>query len=175
MAKSSLTKKLVCVVTGAEVSGDGIVVRFAARRGHPSEVEDRIPLAPRGEMPTIYGIGRLLRILRAGRVPVPSDPYEWSSSPQEACVLVERCIGVLVHLQVRRRIERVLTLWTDSGVERVAGVMDFTEDAEGLSVTRRGGRAVLFISKRNLIRYEASAEEYWVVSSVEIPPRIRLQ
>ena len=175
MAQSSLTRKLVCVVTGVEACGDGVVVRFAARRGRPAEIEDRIPLAPRGEMSTIYGVGRLLRILRAGRVPAPSDPYEWSSSPEEARVLIERCVGAVVHLQVRRRIERILTLWTESGVERIAGVMDFTEDADGLSVQRRGGRAVLFISKKNLIRYEASAEEYWVVASVEIPPRIRLQ
>jgi hypothetical protein len=126
-------------------------------------------------MPAIYGVGRLLRILRAARVPAPSDPYQWSASPEEAAALVERCKGAVVHLHLTRRIERVLTLWTEGGVERIRGVLDFTEQPDGLSVQRRGGRAVLFIPRKNLIRYEASSQESYQVSSIEIPPRIRLQ
>ena len=68
MALSKLGRKLVCVVSDVEVDGDGLIVRFTAKRGHPTEIEDRIPLTPRGEMAAVYGVGRLLRILRAGRV-----------------------------------------------------------------------------------------------------------
>ncbi len=175
MALSKLGRKLVCVVSDVEVDGDGLIVRFTAKRGHPAEIEDRIPLTPRGEMAAVYGVGRLLRILRAARVPTPSDPYDWSSNPQRAASLLERCKGAVVHLHVARRIERVLTLWTESGVERIGGVLDFTEEPDGLSVRRRGGLSVLFISKKNLIRYEARAQESYQVVSIEIPPRIPLQ
>ncbi|MEE9280046.1 MAG: hypothetical protein V3V67_07710 [Myxococcota bacterium] len=174
MASAKPQQKLVSVVSGAEVDGAGLIVRFNPTSGNPHEIEDRIPLAPGGEMPTVYGVGRVVRILRAARIRVPPDPYRFCADPERAAELLRRCAGAVVHLHVARRIERVLTLWTEEGIERIRGVLDFFEDADGLSVRRRQGESVLFFSRKKLIRYEASSQESLEVVSVEVPPRVTL-
>lgn len=175
LTAAKLQRRLVSIVTGAEADGAGLIVRFTPTSGSPQEIEDRIPLAPQGEMPTVYGVGRVVRILRAARVRVPPDPYRYCADPARAAELVHRCSGAVVHLRVARRIERILTLWTEEGVERIRGVLDFLEDADGLSVRRRQGQSVLFFSRKKLIRYEASAQESLEVVSVEVPPRAAVQ
>ena len=172
---SKLQRKLVSVVSGAEVDGAGLIIRFNPTSGRPHEIVDRIPLAPEGEMPAVYGVGRVVRILRAARVPVPSEPYRYMADPERAAALLQRCNGAVVHLHVARRMERVLTLWTEEGIERIRGVLDFFEDREGLSVRRRNGESVLVFSRKKLIRYEASSQEFFEVVSVEVPPRVTLQ
>ncbi len=126
-------------------------------------------------MPAVYGVGRVVRILRAARVPVPADPYGYMADPERAAALLRRCNGAVVHLLVARRRERVLTLWTEEGIERIRGVLDFFEDGEGLSVRRRNGESVLVFARKKLIRYEASSEESFEVVSVEVPPRVTSQ
>ncbi len=152
-----------------------MIIRFSPRSGTPHEIVDRIPLSPQGEMPAVYGVGRVVRILRAARVPVPSDPYRYMADPERAAALLRRCNGVVVNLHVARRRERVLTLWTEEGIERIRGVLDFFEDGEGLSVRRRNGESVLVFSRKKLIRYEASSLETFEVVSVEVPPRVTSQ
>lgn len=175
LALAKLERVLVSVVSGAEVDGAGLIVRFSTTRGAPQQIEDRIPLSPRGAMPAIYGVGRVVRILRAARMRIPPDPYRYCADPSRAAQLLQRCSGAVVHLRVARRIERVLTLWTEAGVERIRGVIDFFEEADGLSVRRRGGQSVLLFSRKSLIRYEASSQESLEVVSVEVPPRVTLQ
>ncbi len=175
MALSKLQKRLVSVVSGAEVDGAGLIVHFSSKSGTPHEIEDRIPLTPQGELRTVYGVGRVVRILRAARMRVPRDPYRYCADPQRAVELLQRCSGALVHLRVARRMERVLTLWTEEGVERIRGVLDFFEDADGISVRRRSGESLLVFSRKTLIRYEASSREFFEVVAVEVPPRVALQ
>jgi hypothetical protein len=162
-------------VAGVEVDGFALRVRFAPLSGHAGEIEDLIPLGPRGSLTAVKGIGRLLRILRAGRMRVPSDPYTLGDDPQRAAELLLRCLGATVALTLARRFERVLTIWTESGVERIQGVIDYSEDAEGLSVSRRGGGRALTIPRHSLIRFAPSSTEHFEVISVEIPARSRLR
>ena len=170
-----MRRKLRCVVVGAEPDGATLRVCFATLRGYPSELEDRVPLGPPGAIAAVKGIGRLLRIFRAGRVRLPPDPYALGVEPERAAELVLRCQGALVDLEVERRIERTLTVWTDTGVETIVGVLDYREDSEGLSIQRTGGSAVLKIARENLIRFAPSSSERLEVISVEIPPRNHLR
>ena len=163
------------MLTAVEPDGDSVVVRFAVRRGTPTEVEDRIPLTPRGEMASVRGVGRVVRILRAGRIQIPRDPYRYCSDARRTAELLRRATGTLVQLVLARRIERVLTLWLEAGVERIRGVLDYGEDDAGLWIQRRGGQSRLLISRHHLIRYEPSSQESYEVISVENPPRLSLQ
>jgi hypothetical protein len=70
-------------------------------------------------------------------------------------------------LHVERRYERSLVIWTESGVERIGSVLDFTEEADSLAVRRRGGQSVLRIPRDTMIRYEAASTEYLQVTAVE--------
>ena len=159
--------KLRAILSSVELDEDQIVLRFNPRAGHPAEIEDRVTLAPRLEMMTVYGIGRLLRLMRAARIKPPPDPYSLAVDRQRALDLMHRCLGTEVRLHVDRRLERVLTLWTDSGIERLGGLLDYTETPDYLSVTRRGARSVLHIAKRDLIRFEAATQTEYVIVSVE--------
>lgn len=175
MALPSRITRLACVVAGAEVAGAGVRVLFTPVRGYPPEIEDYVPLGPAGEITTIRGVGRLLRVLRAGRLRLPPNPYALGEELERAAELVLRCQGTLVDLEVERRVERSLTVWTDSGVDQIRGVIDYTEDDTGLSVSRRGGRSVLKFPRHTLIRFAPASTERLQVVSVEIPTRLRLR
>jgi len=161
------------VVSAADAELATIVVRYAPQRGSAAEIEDRIFLGRPGDVAAVYGVGRWLRILRAGRVHVKGDPYELCRDTGLALELLRRCIGASVQLIVARRLERTLTLWTDSGVERIGAVMDFVESADGLLVRRRGGGALMHIPRESLIRFESALLERMEVISVDVPPRCK--
>jgi hypothetical protein len=161
------------VLTAVEAEPQSLVVRFAPERGVAPEIEDRLRLGPPGDVATVYGVGRWLRLLRAGRVHVADDPYEICRDPARALELLQRCIGAVVVLSVARRIERSLTLWTDTGVERIDAVLDFVESADGLIVRRRGGGPLMHIARESLIRWESGARERLEVVAVDAPARAR--
>ena len=175
MRLPALEKKLLCTVTDADLHGGLLHVRFTPQRGHASEIEDLIQLGPRGSLTSINGVGRVLRILRAGRVRAPVDPYALSDEPERAVELVRRCRGSLVSLTVGKRYERALSVWTETGVEQIRGIIDYSEDSTGLTVHRGGGQSVLFIPRQQLIRFAPSSTEYFEVLSIDIPPRSRLR
>lgn len=148
-----------------------VIVRFEPLRGDRTPIEDRIRLEPRGELSAIEGVGRILRIFRAARVRAPDDLYEPGDGSHEVAALLLRCVGARIVLHVAQRIERTLTIWTETGVERIEGVVDFGQDAEGLWVRRKGGQSVLRIPRGSLIRFASSSIPYPEVVSVEVPAR----
>ncbi len=169
MPRPKLTRKLACVVSGAEVDLDSLVVSYSPLRGERGEIRDRIVLGPDGDIGVVNGVGRFLRILRAGRVRAPSHPYGLHEDLESAAQLVRRCRGATVELQVKRRLERALTVWTESGVERILNVLDFHEESDALTVQRLGGQSLLRIPRESLIRYEAATIESLEVVSVDLP------
>jgi hypothetical protein len=160
-------------VTAADAELATLVVRYAPQRGSPTEIEDRIYLGRPGDVAAVYGVGRWLRILRAGRVHVPGDPYEVCRDTERALALVRRCIGASVQLVLARRLERSITLWTDSGVERIGAVLDFVEGADGLLIRRRGGGALVYVARESLIRFESALLERSEVISVDLLPHCK--
>lgn len=163
-----------CVVAGSEVDGAGLRVRLAPVRGSTREVEDRIPFAPAGDVAVVAAVGRFLRILRAARVRPPRDPYRLYDDLEAAAALVERCRGARVRIEVRPSFDRSLTVWTDTGVERIAGVVDVNDEGDALAVRRRGGQSPLRIPRQTLIRYELSTTETLRVISVDVPSQFQL-
>jgi hypothetical protein len=173
LALRPLTRKIAAVVTAADAELATLVVRYAPQRGGPPEIEDRIYLGRPSEVAAVYGVGRWLRIMRAGRVHVAGDPYEVCRDTERALALIRRCIGASVQLVLARRMERSITLWTDSGVERISAVIDFVEGADGLLIRRRGGGALMHVARDSLIRFESAVLERLEVISVNLPPRCK--
>jgi hypothetical protein len=160
-------RNLVAVLSGVEPEGDGLLLRFTPRSGVAREIHDHVRLGEDGQLATVQGVGRLLRLLRAARIRAPRDPYALSADPQLALHLARRCLGSPVRLRVERRLHRVLTVWTESGVHEFRDLLDFYEDDEGLNVVRRGGRNALRVPRSELVRFEATTEEDYVVASIE--------
>lgn len=152
-----------------------VVVRFEPVRGDRTPIEDRVRLEPRGEMPAIEGVGRILRILRAARVRAPADLYDLENRPEEIASLLQRCVGARLYLHLAKKIDRVLTVWTEGGVDRIEGVVDFGEDGEGLWIRRKGGQSLLRVPRGSLIRFASSSVPRPEVVSVEVPNRQELR
>ena len=161
------------MVTAADAELSTLIVRYAPLRGGPNEIEDRIYVGRPGEVAAVYGVGRWLRILRAGRVHVTGDPYELCRDTERALELLRRCVGANVELLLGRRLERSITLWTDTGVERIGAVMDFVEGADSLIIRRRGGGPLMYVARESLIRFESALLERLEVISVDLPPRCK--
>jgi hypothetical protein len=160
-------RNLAAVLTGVELDADALLLHFTPRSGLAREITDRVPLSNAGDMEMVWGVGRLLRLFRASRIRAPRDPYALAGNPQQALELARRCVGSIVRLHVQRRLTRVLTVWTETGVHHFRGFMDYVEEPEGLSIMRRGGRNVIQIPKRELVRYETSTEDDYVVAAIE--------
>ena len=88
--------------------------------------------------------------------------------------LAVQCQGTRVQVGVKSRFDRVISIWTESGVEKISGVLDFHEEADALAVRRKGGRSLLRIPRATLIRYEAASSEYLQVVSVDQARSTRL-
>jgi hypothetical protein len=160
--------QIIARLVGAWAEGIGVRVAFEPDSGRPGRLEDYLVLAPEAELRAVQGVGRLLRILRAGRVAAPAEPGALFREPERAAELLRRCLGARVRLRVARRLERVLTLWTESGVERIERVVDYEEAGDELAVRRRGAATVLRIPRRTLVRYAASAHESFEVTGIEL-------
>jgi hypothetical protein len=169
------SRRVDAVVVDARAEGSDIVVRFGPTRGDPTPIEDRIRLEPRGELSAVEGVGRILRILRAGRVQSPKNPYDLPQGLDEILDRLNRCAGARLYLHLAQRMERILSVWTEAGVDRIGDVVDFGEDAEGLWVRRRGGQSLLRIPRRSLIRYASHSFARPEVVSVEIPSKQELR
>ena len=167
LSRARIRRKLLAVLSGIELEAEHLVLSFAPRGKGPLRIEDIVPLSAPGEMSTVYGVGRLIRLMRAARVPVPRDPYALAHDRERALELLRRCLGVEVQLHVDRRLQRVLTFWTESGVQTVGGLVDLIETPDRLSIRRRGGRSLLHVPKRDLIRFETSTEDEFIVVSIE--------
>jgi len=169
LATRKPNKQALARIAGAEVRAAGLLVRYAPLRGYPQVVEDFIALSPDADLDTVSSVGRLLRILRAGRIRAPKDPYALHKDLDHAVDLVRRCEGATVQLTLERRMERKLSIWTETGVEKIANVVDCLEDPSGLNVRRRGGQSVLHIPRESMIRYEIASSERYQVTSLDVP------
>jgi hypothetical protein len=165
LALKPLTRNLTCVVTSAELDGARVRVRFKPSRG--AEVSDWISFEPRGEPQVVQSVGRFIRILRAGRIRPPADPYGLGANPDEAVRLLQSCTGARVKLKLRQKTARTLRVWTEAGIDRFERVIDVEESGDALLVKRTGGRSALRIPRQSLIRYELTSIEELVVVSVD--------
>lgn len=163
-----LERRLEAHVAGAEPEALGLRLLYVTRVGL-RELSDYVELGPRGSLEAVHGVGRVLRLLRAGRISPPRDPYGLGEDLDAAAALLRRCQGARVVLRVRRRIDRVLTLWTESGVRQIDRVMDVREEPDGLVVHRMGRHSTVRITRDQVIRYAAASREFLEVLSVEVP------
>ena len=158
-------------LTEAFAERGGVGVRYQSRAAGGRELRDHLRFGPRGTLAAVHGVGRFLRLMRAGRIRAPEDPYALAADLELAAQLLNRCRGAELVLMVRARWERALTLWTEHGVQRIERVVDFKEDAGGLAIRRQGGASLMHVPRASMIRYAASTSESFEIVSVEAPLR----
>ena len=179
MTRNAGARRLEASVVRARAEGAGVVIVYAPLRGNPPEIDDHVPLVSGSgsgdDLAAVHGVGRVLRVLRAGRIKAPADAYSLADDPDSTAELLTRCRGARVTLHVAQRFERELTVWTEAGVNRIDRVIDVTEDADGLLVRRRGGDSALRIPRRSLIRFSVDTREHPEVISVEVSSKASLR
>lgn len=139
-----------------------------ARLGAAETIEDFADLSL-GEktVPTVSGIGKILRILRIGRLATPSDPAVFLGHPELACEALRRAIGVRFRAKLRPRSRIRFVAWTDSGMEVVEDVAEVFETQDEYFITRQKGRFPLRIPRKNVVRQKTEVENWWEVLNIQ--------
>lgn len=139
-----------------------------ARLGAADTIEDFADLSL-GEktVPTVDGIGKVLRILRIARLATPSDPTVFLGHPELACEALKRAIGIRFRTKLRPRSRIRFVAWTESGTEIVDDVAEVFETQDEYFITRQKGRFPLRLSRKNVVRQKTEIENWWEVLSVQ--------
>lgn len=169
-------RSIRAVFTGAvpmqTPDASGIVLGFCPQGSYPDS--DRIDcpalLGPDQSVAAIAGLGKVVRILRAARIAVPSDPMGWLG--QETLVLeqLERAVGTAVALRLRPRTRVRFSAWTEEGMEILDDIADVVEASDAYYVRLQNGRFPVRLPREKVIRHRTESLRWYEVLSIERAP-----
>ncbi len=149
----------------------GIVLEYRpyrARLHALDTIEDFVDLSL-GEktVPTVDGLGKILRILRIARIAPPSDPTILLGQPALAYATLRRAIGIRFRAKLRPRSRIRFIAWTESGMKIIEDVAEVFETQDEYFITRQKGRFPLRIPRKNVVRQKTEVENWWEVLSIQ--------
>ena len=115
-------------------------------------IEDFADLGPGLSIEAVQGLGKVLRLLRAGRVAAPRNPRELIDSAQRAADLLARVRGTLVRLELLPRFRLRFLAWTERGIEVVDDVAEVREHEDAYVVLRHRGRFPIRFPRSQIAR-----------------------
>jgi hypothetical protein len=163
------------VFLGAEKAtrGDeiGVELRFRLERSRldVDVLDDFAALGPEHCIPSVAGLGKVLRILRASRIAAPEDPTVLIGDIEPALRLLERAVGTPMALELKPRARLRFVAWTDEQVEIIENVAEVIETADTYLVHRRGGRFPVRIPRDNVVRQVTETERWYEILSIDRP------
>ncbi len=117
-------------------------------------------------VPTVNGVGKILRLLRVARLAAPSDPTTLLGKPEEVCDTLERAIGIRFRVKIRSRSRIRFVAWTETGIETVENVTEVIETPGDFFITLQRGRFPLRIPREKVIRHQTEMNYWWEVLSI---------
>ena len=167
-AERSAAAQFADVVPTAAPGRVGLVLAFRPTgRIGIDRIEDFADLGPELTVPAVAGVGKVLRILRAGRIAGPRDPLALVGHADEAAALLERAVGTPLRLAFRERSRLRFTAWKEEGVEVVRDVVDVREAQEAYLVYRRGVRLPMRFDREAVVRHQTELERWYEVVDIE--------
>jgi len=150
-------------------TGCGVWLDFRPERTRidVEEITDFADLGPEHCVPSVRGLGKVVRILRAARLAPPEDPLSMLGEVSQVAALLERAIGTVLRLEVRARTRMRFTAWTEEGVETIDGVADVLETPDALLVFMQRGRLPLRIPRERIVRHQLESERWYEVVRIE--------
>ena len=130
-------------------------------------IEDFADLGPGLTVPAVFGLGKVLRLLRAARVAPPGDPMELVGRGRVAAEWLERALGTAVRLELRPRAGLRFVVWTEQGVETVEDVEDVLEDESIILVRRLRGLHPVSFDRASVLRRRTERETWHEVLDIE--------
>ena len=151
----------------------GVVLGFRPKqaRFETDHIETEAVLGPDASVAAIEGLGKVVRILRAARIAVPSDPMDWLG--QESLVLerLDRAIGTPLMLGLRPRTRVRFTAWLEDRIQVIDDVADVVESPDAYYVHRQSGRFPVRISRKSVIRHRTESLRWFEILSIDRAPR----
>jgi hypothetical protein len=165
----SVTARLVDVTPVEEEGRAGAWLGFhpeGSRLG-VGRIDDFADLGPELTVPAVFGLGKVLRLLRAARLAAPEDPLGLVGRPLVAAERLRRALGTAVRLELRPRTSLRFVAWTEQGVETLHDVEDVLED-EKIVVVRRGrGHPPACFDRGTLVRRHTERERWYEILDIE--------
>jgi hypothetical protein len=150
-------------------SGCGVWLDFRPERSRidVDEITDYADLGPEHCVPSVRGIGKVVRILRAAKLAPPDDSLRMLGDVEGVTALLERALGTVVRLEVRPRTRMRFTAWTEEGVETVDGVAEVLETPDALLIFLQRGRHPLRIPRSRIVRHQLESERWYEVTQID--------
>ncbi len=147
----------------------GVQLTFRPERARldVDRIEDYAELGPALTIPAVSGVGKVMRIVRAARLPTPNDSLSWVGCAPEVAALLERAIGTRLMLEVRPRTRISFVAWTEAGVETVEDVADVHEAEDAFLVTPRRGRFPLRFARDAIVRGQTQRTRWYEILQIE--------
>jgi len=136
----------------------GVALRFQPQRSRSilEPIDDFADLGPEHCIPSVAGLGKVLRLLKAARIAAPEEPEALLGRADDAAKLLSQAVGTQVLLELRPRSTVRFVAWTEDGVEVVEGVRDVLETHEEFVVLRNAGLPVR-IPRESVLRRQREA------------------
>ncbi len=157
-------------VSGPDEVGLFLGFRPIRTRLDIDHIEDFADLGPDLCVPSVAGLGKVLRILRAARLAVPSDKEAFLGEPIMVAEKLERAFGTNLSLKLRERSRIRFTAWTEDGVETIHHVAEVVEAPDAYFVTRHSGRFPVRVPRSTLLRQSTECERWFEVVDIQRAP-----
>ncbi len=147
----------------------GVVLGFRPIRTRldVDHIENFADLGPEVCVPTVAGLGKVLRILRAARLAVPANEEEFLGQPFAVAEKLERAFGALLSLKLRDRSRIRFIAWTEDGIETIDDVSEVIEAPDAYFVTRASGRFPIRVPRSTLVRQSTECERWFEVVDIQ--------
>ncbi len=130
-------------------------------------IRDFASLGPDLCVPSVEGLGKVLRILRSARIAAPSDPHSLLGDVEAVSSLLERAIGTLLILELRPRSRIRFVAWTEDGIQTIEDVTEVLEAPDAYLVARRRGRFPVRVPRSSVVRQRTELEPWYEVIAIE--------
>ena len=149
----------------------GVWLGFRAERSRLGidRLDDFAALGPARSLAAIEGIGKVLRVLRAGRVAVQGGQARFLDDAVEAARYLGRAAGTALLLDLMPRSRLRFVAWTDAGMETLDDVSDVVEAEDAFLVYRRG-RLPVRVLRTHVIRQLTERQRWYQVVGIERAP-----
>jgi hypothetical protein len=137
------------------------------RRADVDRIDTEAAIGPGLDIPTVAGLGKVVRILRAARIAHPADIEELAGREELLLGLLERAVGTSLAVELRPRSRMRFTAWTESGVEIVEDVTEVLEAPDAYLVMRRSGRFPVRVPREEVVRQQTELERWYEVTDIE--------
>jgi hypothetical protein len=121
-------------------------------RAIADRIEDFAELGPGLTIEAVTGLGKVLRILRAGRIAAPRDPHALIDDAARAAELLARVRGTRLRLELSQRFRLRFLAWTERGIEVVEDVAEVREYEDAYVVLRHRGRFPIRFPRAQIAR-----------------------